>query len=322
MIGRDPDSMSFGDHLEELRRRLVFALIGPIPVMIVCLIYGGRILSFIIKPLEAQLAAAGQPIRLLATSPVEPFGAYLKVGMAAAILISAPWILYQAWLFVAPGLFKNERRFVYFLMPASAALTVAAMAFLYKVMLPVMLRFFIVFGSLIVQTSPGVAVLPDGLTLPSVPVLAADPPAPAPGQMWVNSRMGELRIAAGAADAVTILGAPLARGGTIAQQYRVGEYVNLVFGLAIVFAVAFQLPIVMLLAGWVGIFRPEDLTPYRKHVLFVCAIAGAVFTPADPGSMILLATPLYLLFELGLALMRFVPASRVAGDKESEGDAG
>lgn len=317
MNRRDHNVMSFGDHLEELRRRLVWSLAGPIPALAVALVYGGPLLAFVIRPLETQLAAAGQPIRMLATSPVEPFAAYLKVSAAAAILVSAPWIFFQIWLFVAPGLYKHERRFVYFLMPASAALTATAMVFLYKLMLPVMLRFFIVFGSFIVQPNPGVVALPEGVALPTIPVLAADPPAPAPGDMWVNERMGELRIATGADGAVAVLGAPLAAGGTIAQQYRVGEYIGLVFNLALVFAIAFQLPIVMLLAGWTGLLEPGDLTPYRKHALFVCAIAGAFFTPADPGSMVLLMIPLYTLFELGLVLMRVLPASRVAGQRET-----
>ncbi len=310
---REPLTMTFGDHLEDLRRRLFWALLGPIPILIVCLIFGGPLLEFLVHPLETQLRAASQPIRLLATSPVEPFGAYLKVGMSVAVLISAPWILYQVWLFIAPGLYEHERRFVYFLIPGSAVLTAAAMVFLYKLMLPVMLRFFIVFGSLIVQTSPATAPIPDGVTLPTAPILSADPQTPEPGQFWINDSIRELRFAAVGRDgSVVILGAPLATGGTISQQYRIGEYVNLVFGLALVFAIAFQLPLVMLLLSWTGILKASDLAPWRKHALFVCAIAGAFFTPADPGSMILLAAPLYLLFELGLFLMRALPASRVA----------
>lgn len=307
--------MSFGDHLEELRRRLLFAILGPIPVLILCLVYGGPILAFIIAPLEDQLARAGQPVRLLATSPVEPFAAYLQVAIAATALISAPWILYQAWLFVAPGLYRHEKRFAYLLFPASSFFTLFAMTFLYYFMLPVMLGFFIIFGSFIVQANPGQAPLPDGLTLPTIPILEADPPDPQAGAMWLNNQLRELRIAAPTADgaATIVFGAPLATQGTIAQQYRVGEYVSLVFGLAIVFALTFQLPIAMLLMNWTGILESKDLVPYRKHALFVCAIVGAVFTPADPGSMLLLMVPLYLLFELGLLGMRLLPATRIAG---------
>lgn len=325
-MDRDTSTMSFGDHLEDLRKRLFYALLGPIPILIVCLAFGGPILEFIVIPLETQLRASGQPVRLLATSPIESFGAYLKVAMAVAVLVSAPWILYQAWLFVAPGLYQNEKRFVYFLMPASAVLTATAMVFLYTVMLPVMLRFFIVFGSLMVQTNVATAPLPDDVTLPEIPVLSADPVSPEPGAMWLNGPLHELRFAIpDAAGALSILRIPLDAGGTIAQQYRIGEYVNLVFGLAIVFAVAFQLPIAMLLLGWTGILRPEDLRPWRKHALFVCVVASAIFTPADPGSMVLLAAPLYLLFEIGLVLMQFVTPARVAGagsERRSDDDAG
>ncbi len=320
-MNRDQSTMSFGDHLEDLRRRLSFALLGTIPILIVCLVFGGPILEFIVIPLETQLRASGQPVRLLATSPVESFGAYLKVAMASSVLISAPWILYQAWLFVAPGLYQNEKRFVYFLMPASALLTASAIVFLYYVMLPVMLRFFIVFGSFMVQTHAPVAPLPPDVVLPSIPVLAADPPAPNAGEMWLNEPLRELRIAVTGPDgALSVFRLPMDIGGTIAQEYRIGEYVNLVFGMAIVFAIAFQLPIAMLLLGWTGIVEAKDLKPWRKHALFVCVIAGAIFTPADPGSMVLLAAPLYLLFELGLFLMQFVSARKVAGDAPTRSD--
>ncbi|MEC9374503.1 MAG: twin-arginine translocase subunit TatC, partial [Planctomycetota bacterium] len=110
------------------------------------------------------------------------------------------------------------------------------------------------------------------------------------------------------------------RGGVIAQQYRISEYVNLFLALGLVFAVAFQLPLVMLLLGWSGIAGPESFTGKRRYVFFACAIAGAILTPADPVSMVLLTVPLYLLFEGGILLMRFLPATRVAGERESHPD--
>lgn len=309
-------TMSFGDHLEELRRRLIVALVAPIPIFIVCLIFGGPILDFLVIPLERQLKAAELPTRLLATGPAEPFIAYLKVAFAAALLLSGPWIVYQMWLFVAPGLYAHERRFGLFLLPFSAVLTAAGLVFLYAALLPVMLRFFILFGSFVVQTEVPSAPLPADVTLPSVPTLAADPAEPSPGQMWFNESVQELRVAVGGAgEGVRVMAAPLTRGGMISQQYRISEYVNLLFGLAIVFAVAFQLPLVMLLAGWSGLVDAATLGRYRRHAILGCAAAGAIFTPADPGSMVLLAFPLYGLFELGLALMRWLPPGRIAGER-------
>jgi hypothetical protein len=84
-MDRDTSTMSFGDHLEDLRKRLFYSLLGPIPILIVCLVFGGPILEFIVIPLETQLRASGQPVRLLATSPIESFGAYLKVDSVPGV---------------------------------------------------------------------------------------------------------------------------------------------------------------------------------------------------------------------------------------------
>ena len=78
--------------------------------------------------------------------------------------------------------------------------------------------------------------------------------------------------------------------------------------------------------GWVGIIEPTNLLKYRRHVVMVCLVLGAVLTPADPLSMLLLAVPLYVLFEFGVVLHRVLPAERVSGGfsrKNREGpDAG
>jgi sec-independent protein translocase protein TatC len=304
-------SMSFGDHLEELRRRLIIALLGPLPIFIIALFFGGPLLEFLLAPAEAALHDAGLPAKLLATSPAEPFIAYLKVAFVVALLFSAPWILYQAWLFVAPGLYASEKRFAHILFPLSGVLTAAGLTFLYTVLLPVMLRFLIAFGIALASQPAPDAPAPAPVDLPGLPILPADPPLPEPGQMWINESTYELRIAMAPSDtgaAAFVMAIPMtAAGAAITQQYRVSEYVSLCFNLGVVFTLAFQLPVVMLLGGWVGILDPRELAPYRRHALFGCAVVSALATPADPLSMILLMVPLYLLFEFGLILMRLAP---------------
>lgn len=305
------NTMSFGDHLEELRRRLIWGLAGLAPILLVCLLFGQSIMRFLIAPLERQLLRAGQAPTLQALSPVETFGAYIKVSMVATVLLGVPWALWQLWLFVRPGLYETERRFARFLLPLSVVLTFAATSFLYLVMLPVALFFLITFGAGVAPENPPVAPLGEGIVLPTTPVLSADPEDPAVGATWVLGPMHQLRIHVGGG---RVYSAPLTSGGLIAQQYRVKEYVDLVFMLGLVFAVAFQTPVVVMLLAWAGIVDPADLARKRKHAFFVCAVLGAVLTPTgDPASMALLTGPLYLLFELGLALARFVPAKRVAG---------
>lgn len=310
-------TMPLGDHLDELRRRLILALLAPVPVFILALVFGGRLIDFLRTPVTDALRDAGQPARMLATHPLETFGAYLKVATVVTLLISLPWVIYQLWLFVAPGLLKAEKRFVRFLIPLSAAMTALSVTFLYYVLLPVSLYFLITFGTMLVQQNVATAPLPAGVALPAVPTLQADPANVPVGSMWINDALNELRIQSDTGP----LGVPLRTGGVIAQEYRIGEYINLIFTLALVFALAFQLPVIMLLLHWVGILEPRDITPYRKHAVMACAVLGAVLTPQDPWSMIALGLALYMLFEAGIILMRLAPASRVArGFKDADHD--
>ncbi|MCB9838695.1 MAG: preprotein translocase subunit TatC [Phycisphaeraceae bacterium] len=317
MIQEDFQTMPFGEHLEELRTRLIHALLGLVPIFVVALILGGPLLEFLIRPAEEQLRLAGQASRLQATGPAEVFVAYIKVALVMSLLVGGPWIVYQAWKFVAPGLYRRERRFVYVLVPLSGALTAAGMVFLYYAMLPVMLGFLITFSSHVAQIESPTAPLPDGIVLPIAPSLRADPAVPPPGAFWFNDSLQELRFAipdTEGAGTDHIVGVPLTGGAMIAQQYRVSEYINMVFGLGLAFSISFQLPLVMLLLGWSGLMEMRFLARQRKYALFICAIAGAVLTPADPASMILLAAPLYALYELGLLLMWLVPARQAVTD--------
>ncbi len=309
--------MSFGDHLDDLRRRVVLALLGILPLFAVCLVFGGDILTFLTEPLLQAQRDAGEPSQMLATSPLEPFIAYLKVSSAVALLGAMPWVLLQVWLFVAPGLYTQERRFVYFLLPLSTVLTAVGMVFLYTVLLPISLFFLIVFGANLVQTEVPEAPIEPGIVFPLAPVLAADPPDAAieagevpVGAYWINERRNEMRVLGSEG---RVLSLRLRRDSAIAQEYRIGEYISLVFVLALAFAISSQLPVVMLLLSWVGLLTPDQVTPQRRKVMMGCTVAGALLTPQDPFSMVAMGAALYALFELGIVLMHFVPASRVAG---------
>ncbi len=328
--------MPFGDHLEELRKRMIYSLLGIVPLFLVAVSFSQPMLDFLTQPVRQALNDADLSAQLIQTGPTEAFMTALKLATVLTILAGSPWILFQAWLFVAPGLYNNERRFVYILLPLSAALTATAIVFLYAVLLPIILAFFIAFGTGVSKAEVKTAPPPEGLVFPTIPVLGADPDAPAPGAIWYNQATKELRIAlpsgqAGAQDGekaagVDILGTPMTRSSGILQQYRITEYTKLVLSLAMAFSLGFQTPVVVLLLGWVGIIEPTNLLKYRRHVVMVCLVLGAVLTPADPLSMLLLAVPLYVLFEFGVVLHRVLPAERVSGGfsrKNREGpDAG
>jgi len=103
--------MSFGDHLDDLRRRVLFAILGLVPLIILGLMVGGPVLELLTQPVIEAMREAGEPSGLLATGPMESFISYLKVAFGVALLLGLPWIFYQLWLFISPGLYSNERRF-------------------------------------------------------------------------------------------------------------------------------------------------------------------------------------------------------------------
>lgn len=328
--------MPFGDHLEELRKRLIYSLIGLLPLFVVAVGVSRRLLVFVIEPVKQALQNAGLNAQLIQTSPTETFMTALKLAVVITILVGSPWVLFQAWMFVAPGLYENERRFVYVLLPLSAALTTLAVVFLYKVLLPVVLAFFISFGTSIESQPEPTVPLPEGVVLPEVPMLAGDPADIGPGRLWYNSARMELRLSVqGEADKdgvakIEVLSSPMTRSSGILQQYRVTEYASLFLSLALAFALGFQTPVVVLLLGWTGLINPRDLLKFRRHVALVSMVLGAVLTPADPLSMLLLAVPLYVLFEFGVILHSILPAERVSrgfgkkspkrGDESDAGD--
>jgi len=141
-----PDStMSLGDHLEELRARLILALLGMLVAVIFCLIpfFFKYIKSFIYYP----LTKVPEQVSLIALAPADPFIVYMKIGLISGLIISSPWVFYQLWMFVSAGLYARERRYVHIAVPFSATLFVAGAVFFLFVVAPLSLRFFLSFGN-------------------------------------------------------------------------------------------------------------------------------------------------------------------------------
>ncbi len=319
--------MSFGDHLEELRRRVILAFIGIFPIFIAAVALGQPTLALLIEPLQDQLRDANQPAALLATGPFETFATYVKISLVATVLVGSPWILYQLWKFVAPGLYMHERRFVHILVPLSTILTITSALFLYFVILPVILAFFIGFGTQLGKDTTPLVPMPEGIVLPELPVFRGDPADATAGQLWINADLMQIRTAVPTRDGtIARVGAELVAGAGITQQYRVSEYVETVLMMGLAFGVGFQMPVIVLVLGWAGIVTREMLGKYRRYAAVICAIVAALITPVDPLSMILMAIPLYLLFELGLILLVVFPPGRrlvpSAGDSGGGGDGG
>jgi sec-independent protein translocase protein TatC len=322
-------TMSFGDHLEELRRRIIYALAAPLPLAIVTFFFSGELIRILVRPLFTVLDANDLPRQIQVLSPPEELLTRLKLSIIAAIIVACPWIIWQAWKFISPGLYLHERRFVYFLLPGSAILTICGVALMYFAMLPLMLQVLIMFGgtlrepAMIMPAPPAQQIQEAAQSGSTIDVRDAHPETPFPGQMWMTTPDNVLHIAVQsqdiAGDHVVVLSLPLGGGSFIVHQYRLNEYIHFVLILMLAIVIAFQMPLVIVLAGWMGLVTPQWLREQRRYALLVCAVIAAVITPADAISMIMMLIPLYLLYELGILLMVIAPASRVAGSTRAGG---
>jgi sec-independent protein translocase protein TatC len=138
-------SMSLGDHLEELRGRLLLAIAGLGAGFVVCLFFGKRLMRLISVPLEQATARAGVDMELQAIHPSEAFLVYLKTSLLFGLIISCPWVFYHLWKFVSAGLYRHERKLVYYIVPVSAFLFITGTVFFIIVVAPLVMTFFIKF---------------------------------------------------------------------------------------------------------------------------------------------------------------------------------
>ncbi|MDR1367926.1 MAG: twin-arginine translocase subunit TatC [Candidatus Accumulibacter sp.] len=238
MIAPADSEAPFISHLIELRERLVRALIS-IGVIFLCLSpWAKELYALLAGPLLDKLPQGGQ---MVATDVVGVFLVPMKVTLMLAFLIALPYVLYQAWAFIAPGLYESEKRLVLPLVAASAALFFIGMAFAYFLVFPM------VFGFMSKITPEGVA--------------------------WMTD---------------------------------IEKYLSFVLASFVAFGVTFEVPVVVIVLVRMGVVEIETLREWRPYVITGAFVVGAIFTPPDVISQIMLAVPICLLYELGLILARFV----------------
>ena len=316
---KDAATMSIGDHIEDLRKRIIWSIIPPLPLAVLFFLLADPIVRWFLVPLYNVLDKYGLPAHVQVLSPPEFLMVEMKIAIGAAILVAGPWILYQLWKFVSPGLHKHERRFVYFLIPGSVFLCVSGLSLMYYIMLPLILEFMItIAGGVTVQTE--LITIGDSISTLTIPVLEEFPSVASAGDVWVKMPEGVLEIAIPASEEgmLETLQLPMNRGSLISQQFQLSSYLGFVLLLMFAIGIAFQLPMVMLLLGWLHIVTPAWLRKNRKYALLVLGIISAMITPQDAVSMLMMLIPLYLLYELGIALIVWVPVSSVAGKRDDE----
>lgn len=240
------------EHLIELRRRLMAALLTYFIAVALCYAFAADIYGFLVQPLADSLADAGQR-RLIYTSLTEAFFTYLKLAMFAGFFLAFPVVAGQFYLFIAPGLYKRERRVVRPYLVAAPMLFLAGAALCYYFVFPLAWQFFLSFER-----------------------------AAAPG------------------------------GLPIQLEARVGEYLSLVMHLVLAFGLAFQLPVILLLLTQFGMLKAATLARSRRYAVVLIAIAAAVITPPDAFSMLALAVPMVLLYELSVHACRLIEKRKAA----------
>ncbi len=303
----DPDDyrMSVGEHLEELRGRLIKALVGFFIVLGVCIFFGTSVTSAFCKPLLDVMLSQNLNPQLFYTNLGDGFTVVIRIILISSAAIASPWMLYQLWQFVAAGLYTHERKAVTKYMPLSLGLLIAGMLFVYYFILPWTILFFIQFGNGIMLPNSMVESAHVATTLPSTPfpqapILDGDPPAPQAGQMWFNKAESRLKFFVQTGDMRVI---PFGPSNLLSPHITLPEYIDLVMGMLVAFGLSFQLPLVVLTLAKIGIIEVQAMKAARSYVYFSLVIAAAVITPgSDIPSLVGLTIPLILLYELGLWL--------------------
>lgn len=139
-------AMSFLEHLEELRRRLIYSIIAVAAGFFACWAYAERIYDIVQRPVIEALKHNGTTQRLSFLNPTEPFNLYLKTAFLAGLFVTCPFVLYQVWMFISPGLYRREKRYVLPFMFSTIALFMSGGYFGYKLVFPAALEFLIGYG--------------------------------------------------------------------------------------------------------------------------------------------------------------------------------
>lgn len=321
--------MTIGEHLDELRGCLVRSLLALVLACLVCIWPAKFLLAIITRPLVMALREHDQPENLLATSPVEVILIYVKVVLFAAIVISAPYIIYQLWNFVAVGLYKNEKQWVYKLVPVSVGLFMTGVVFMYLFVLLLALNFLIGFSGWLPLPDARPTALEtlmlggDQLEVPAsqpaiweapvIPLVTEDPNNPPVGALWFNQFDQKLKLR-GAKQTYAVRFQRDEHRAMVTTHFKIGEYLTFVLVLTVAFGVAFQMPLVVVFLVRTGIVPIETFRKYRKVVILIVVVIAGMIAPADLMSHAVLSGAMILLFELGLVFARRKPGDAASTD--------
>ncbi len=247
----DSKSGSLMSHLFELRDRVVRMVLAVLVIFLGLFYWANDIYSYLAAPLTRHLPEGSTMIAIDVASPfLTPF----KLVLMLSVFLAMPVILYQFWAFVAPGLYKNEKRIAGPLLVSSIFLFYAGMAFAYYIVFPLVFGFFTSIGPEMVNISTDI-----------------------------------------------------------------GRYLDFVLALFFGFGIAFEVPIATIILVAIGFTTPDKLAEKRPYIIVGAFIGGMFLTPPDIISQVLLAIPIWLLFEAGVIASRIIFKDRLL-EAEAEND--
>lgn len=246
--GIDDQEQPFLSHLVELRDRLLRIVFVVLALFLALFYFANDLYEVLARPLLAHMPSGGT---MIATEVAAPFFTPLKLTLIVAIFASVPYILYEVWGFVAPGLYRHEKRLAVPLLISSTFLFYLGMAFAYYVVFP------LAFAFLTAAAPAGVQVMTD-----------------------------------------------------------ISKYLDFVIKLFFAFGVAFEVPVATIILVLMGITTPEALTAKRPYIIVAAFVIGMLLTPPDAISQLLLAIPMWLLFEVGVVMSRVMLRRREEREAE------
>jgi sec-independent protein translocase protein TatC len=238
------------EHLIELRNRLLYCIGAVIVVFLGLIAFANDIYTFVAEPLIALLP---EGTSMIATEVATPFLTPFKLTFFVAVVIALPYLLYQIWSFLAPGLYQNEKSLVAPLIASSVLLFYAGITFAYFIVFPLVFGFF-------------TSVAPDGVTV----------------------------------------------------MTDIASYLDFVIKLFLAFGIVFEIPVAIILLIRTGAVTPESLAAKRAYVVVGCFILGMLLTPPDVISQVLLALPMWILYECGIIIGRRITPKKKPEDEDED----
>ena len=240
---------TFVAHLLELRDRILRIVIFVLLIFAALFPFANDLYSFLADPLLAHMPAGSS---MIAVEVISPFLTPLKMTFFASIFLGMPYLLYQIWSFVAPGLYQHEKRLATPLLISSVILFYAGMAFAYFIVFP------LVFNFLINVAPEGVAMMTD-----------------------------------------------------------INKYLDFILAMFFAFGLAFEVPVATIILIATGITTAEALTEKRPYIIVGAFVIGMLLTPPDVISQVMLALPMWALFEMGIIMSRIL-IKQEEEDEDSE----